>query len=139
MKDAMKGKQKERLNAIRAIQTAFKQKEVDDRIVIDDIEAVTIMAKMVKQRKESIKAYTDARRQDLVDAEQYECDVIYQYMPAPLSSEEISQIIDSAIASVGAVSVKDMGKVMSVVKPQLVGKADIGEMGEIIKKRLSSS
>ena len=133
----MKAKDKERLAGIRAITTAIKQKEVDERITVDDETAITIMTKLIKQRKESIKSYQDAGRDDLVDAEQKELNVIVTYMPEQLSIEEVSKMIDAAIAEVGASSVKDMGKVMAILRPKLAGKADASEAGDIIKKKLS--
>ena len=137
MKEAMKAKDKERLAGIRAISTAIKQKEVDERVVVDDEMAVAIMAKLVKQRKESIKSYLDAGRQDLVDNEQKELDVIIKYMPAQLSSEEVSKMIDAAILEVNATTIKDMGKVMAILRPKLAGKADVSEAGDMIKQKLS--
>jgi len=136
MKEAMKAKDKERLAGIRAITTSIKQKEVDERIVVDDKMAVEIMAKLVKQRKESIKSYQDAGRQDLVDNEQKELDVIITYMPQQLSSQEVDKMIDDAIAEVGGTTVKDMGKVMAILRPKLAGKADVSEAGDMIKKKL---
>ena len=136
MKEAMKAKDKERLAGIRAITTSIKQKEVDERIVVDDKMAVEIMAKLVKQRKESIKSYQDAGRQDLVDNEQKELDVIITYMPQQLSSQDVDKMIDDAIAEVGATTVKDMGKVMAILRPKLAGKADVSEAGDMIKKKL---
>ena len=98
--------------------------------------AVEIMAKLVKQRKESIKSYQDAGRQDLVDNEQKELDVIITYMPQQLSSQDVDKMIDDAIAEVGATTVKDMGKVMAILRPKLAGKADVSEAGDMIKKKL---
>ena len=138
MKEAMKAKDKERLAGIRAITTSIKQKEVDERIVVDDKMAVEIMAKLVKQRKESIKSYQDAGRQDLVDNEQKELDVIITYMPQQLSSQEVDKMIDDAITEVGATTVKDMGKVMAILRPKLAGKADVSEAGDMIKKKLGA-
>jgi uncharacterized protein YqeY len=137
MKEAMKAKDKERLAGIRAITTAIKQMEVDQRIDVTDEIAVTIMTKLIKQRKESIKSYQDAGRPELVEAEQKELDVITTYMPEQLSTEEVSKLIDDAIAEVGATTVKDMGKVMAILRPKLAGKADASEAGDLIKKKLS--
>jgi len=111
MKAAMKAKEKTRLGAIRSIQAGIKQKEVDDQVEVDDGMAIEVMSKMLKQRKESIKSYTDGNRLDLAAKEQEECDVIAEYMPKPLSEAEIDAIVVAAIAKVGAVTVKDMGKV----------------------------
>lgn len=138
MKESMKNKQKERLSAIRSILTAIKQKEVDERVVVDDEMAIAIMSKLVKQRKESIKSYADAGRQDLVESEQAELDTINSYLPKPLSLEEVEAIIDSFIVSTEAKTIKDMGKVMNAIKPLLTGKADISDVGAIIKKKLST-
>lgn len=138
MKTAMKEKQKERLAAIRAIQTAIKQKEVDDRVQVDDAAAVAVMSKLIKQRKESIQSYTAANRLDLAETEQKEVEVITEYLPAQLSPQEIEQIISDCIAKAAATTIKDMGKVMGLAKPLLEGKADIAEVGAAIRKRLSS-
>lgn len=137
MKEAMKAKDKERLAGIRAITTAIKQMEVDQRIDVTDEITVTIMTKLIKQRKESIKSYQDAGRPELVEAEQKELDVITTYMPEQLSTEEVSKLIDDAITEVGATTVKDMGKVMAILRPKLAGKADASEAGDLIKKKLS--
>ena len=137
MKEAMKGKQKNRLSAIRSIQTAIKQKEVDDRVEVSDEAAILIMSKIVKQRRESIKSYSDCGRPDLIANEQEEIDTINKYLPQPLSSEDIERAINEAILRLGATSVKDMGKVMNDLKPHLAGKADIAEVGSIIKAKLS--
>lgn len=120
----------------RAIQTAIKQREVDDRIVVDDAEAVNIMSKLVKQRKESIKSYAESGRADLVAAEESELAVIQTYMPQQLSTEEVEKIIDETIARLGATTIKDMGKVMGELKTQLTGKADISSIGDSLKKKL---
>ena len=136
MKAAMKSKDKEKLAGVRAIQTAIKQREVDDRIVVDDAEAVNIMSKLVKQRRESIKSYEESGRSDLVAAEESELAVIQTYMPKQLSTEEVEKIIDETIARLGATTIKDMGKVMGELKTQLVGKADISSIGDSLKKKL---
>ena len=137
MKEAMKSKQKERLAAIRAIQTAIKQKEVDDRVIVDEDAAILIMSKLVKQRKESIKSYLDGGRSDLADAETVECNFIQSYMPTQLSQEEIAAVITESIRTINATTIKDMGKVMADIRPKLSGKADLSQVGEIIKKLLS--
>ena len=139
MKEAMKTRQKEKLTAIRAILSAIKQKEVDERVDVDDEAAIGIMSKLVKKGKESIKSYTDAGRLDLVDSEQAECDFIASYMPTPLSEDEVNRMIDDAIATLGAKDIKGMGKVMAELKPKLLGKADISKVGDIIKKKLTPS
>jgi len=137
MKAAMKNKEKLRLSAIRAINTAIKQKEVDERVSVTDEIAVEIMSKMLKQRKESILSYSNAGRADLVEQEEGECLVIKSYMPESFDSETIEKMITESISRLEAKSVKDMAKVMADLKPRLVGKADISEVGAIIKKKLS--
>lgn len=137
MKEAMKSKQKERLAAIRAIQTALKQVEVDERRVLDAPEELAIMAKLVKTRKESIASYTAAGRADLADVEQAEINCISTYMPQPLSSEKVEEMVSAAIAKVGAVSIKDMGRIMAELRGPLAGLADMADVGAKIKKRLT--
>lgn len=136
MKEAMKAKEKERLSAIRAILTLIKQKEVDDRVVVDDGEALVLMAKLVKQRKESITSYRAAGRLDLVAGEEAELQEILKYMPQQMSSEEIESLILAAIAKVGATTIKDMGKVMAELRGPMQGKADMSQVGPSIKKLL---
>ena len=136
MKNAMKNKEKDKLNAIRAIQTVIKQKEVDERIDVNDEIAFQLMAKLVKQRKESIKSYQDANRMDLVEQEQLELDFIQSYMPKQLDTKEIENIVDSTIAKLEAKSVKDMGKVVSELKILLSGKADMSEVSTMVKGKL---
>lgn len=138
MKAAMKAKEKVRLGAIRAAQTAMKQKEVDDRVEMTDEIAIEIMAKLIKQRRESVKSYQDAGREDLVAQEEEEIATIQEYLPAQLSTEEIDAIIAKAITDSGASSVKDMGKVMGLVKPQVTGRADMASIGGIIKDKLNA-
>lgn len=137
MKAAMRAQEKQRLGAIRLIQAAFKQKEVDDRVAITDEIALQIMDKMVKQRRESIKQFTDAKRQDLVEKEEFELAVLQEFMPAALSADEIQSIIAAAIKQTGATTAKDMGQVMAIVKPQLQGRADMGEVSKTIKSLLA--
>lgn len=139
MKDAMKAKDKVKLSGVRAIQAAIKQKEIDDRIVVDDEQAIIIMSKLIKQIRESIKSYGDAGRQDLVDKEQAELDVVSTYMPVQLSAEEVDKMIDDCIVRLGATTIKDMGKVMAELKPVLMGKTDNAAVGASIKKKLSGS
>jgi uncharacterized protein YqeY len=110
---------------------------VDERVEVNDEIIIQIMAKLVKRGKESMKSYGDAGRQDLIDAEAMECGIIESYMPAQLSEDEVSKMIDSTIAALGAKTVKDMGKVMGDLRPKLTGKADMSKVGEIIKKKLS--
>lgn len=137
MKTAMKSQDKQRLSAIRLITAAFKQVEVDERIVIEDERAIAILSKMVKQRQDSISEYQKANRQDLVDQEQFEINIIKEFLPAPLSDAEISQLIQSAIAASGAKAMQDMGKVMAILKPQVQGRADMGAISGKIKEHLS--
>jgi len=136
MKAAMKAKEKERLAGIRAVLTAIKQKEVDERVVIDDKICIEIMAKLVKTRRESITSYSAAGRQDLVDQETAELNVIQSYLPAQLSDEEIEKLVKEAVAKVGAATIKDMGKVMGELRGPLAGKADMAKVGALIKKQL---
>eukprot|EP00596_Hydrurales_sp_CCMP1899_P009579 CAMPEP_0119046334 /NCGR_PEP_ID=MMETSP1177-20130426/45919_1 /TAXON_ID=2985 /ORGANISM="Ochromonas sp, Strain CCMP1899" /LENGTH=166 /DNA_ID=CAMNT_0007019339 /DNA_START=215 /DNA_END=715 /DNA_ORIENTATION=- len=136
MKDAMKSKDKVKLSGVRAIQAIIKQKEVDERIVVSDDESIIIMSKLIKQIKESIKSYGDAGRQDLVDKEQAELDVVQTYMPVQLAAAEVEKIVDDCIVRLGATTIKDMGKVMADLKPVLTGKTDTSEVGALIKAKL---
>ncbi len=137
MKAAMRAQEKQRLGAIRLILAAFKQKEVDERIVITDDIALQILDKMVKQRRESIKQFEVAKRDDLVANEQFELDIIHEFLPAALSPAEVQQIIAEAIKQTGATTAKDMGQVMAIVKPQLQGRADMSEVSKVIKSLLA--
>lgn len=137
MKDAMKSKQKDRLAVIRMLLAAIKQREVDERIEVDDTILLTILDKQVKQRRESAKVYHEAGRTELAEKEEAEITVIQSYLPKALTEEEINQLIDSVIESSGAQSMQDMGKVMGILKPQVQGKADMGQISQLIKKRLS--
>ncbi|KJS08210.1 MAG: glutamyl-tRNA amidotransferase [Gammaproteobacteria bacterium BRH_c0] len=136
MKDAMRAKDKERLGAIRLILADFKRIEVDERIEIDDERALVILDKMLKQRRDSIKQFTDGGRQDLAEKEQAEIEVIQTFLPTPLTPAEIDDLVAAAISATGAESVKDMGKVMAIVKPQVQGRADVGAVSQAIKARL---
>ena len=138
MKEAMKAKNKVQLGAIRAIQTAIKQKEVDDRVELDDTMIINILSKLVKQRRESIKSYLEANRQDLVEIEQAELDTIEKYLPKQLTEEEVEVLIDKCIVAASASTIKDMGKVMNLLRPLLTGKADMSNVGEKIKAKLST-
>ena len=138
MKAAMRAQEKQRLGVIRLIQAAFKQKEVDERIVITDELALQILDKMLKQRRDSIKQFADAKRDDLVAVESYEVTVIQEFMPAALSAEDVTKLVADAISEAGAKSVKDMGQVMSILKPKMQGRADMGEVGKIIKSMLAT-
>jgi uncharacterized protein YqeY len=137
MKSAMKAKDKEALKAIRMILGAINLKEVDDRIKLDDTQVLTVIQKMVKQRKDSISQFKDAGRTDLVDVEEEELAIINNYMPAQLSETEIATAVEKAIADTGATSMQDMGQLMGVLKGQLGGKADMGVVSGIIRSKLS--
>lgn len=137
MKEAMRAHQKERLATIRLMLAALKQVEVDERIELDDSRVITILDKMVKQRRESIRQYEAAARQELADIEQAEIEVIQGFMPKALSEEEVRAIIVQAIADTGASSMKDMGAVMNIARPQLMGKADMGAVSQLVKQLLN--
>ncbi len=137
MKSAMKAKDKDALRAVRMILGAIKQKEVDDRIELDDTQVLAVIQKMVKQRKDSISQFKDAGRTDLVEVEEAELVIINNYMPAQLSEAEIATAVDKAIADTGASSMQDMGKLMGVLKGQLGGKADMGTVSVLIRSKLS--
>ncbi len=137
MKAAMKSGNKARLGVIRLILSAIKQVEVDERIVLDDQRTVLVLDKMLKQRRESIRQYGDAGRNDLVAVEEAEILVIQDFLPQPLSADEIDQMISAAIAESGAVSVKDMGKVMGLLKTPMQGRADMSVVGVKIKAALA--
>ena len=136
MKAAMKSGAKERLLVIRLIQAGIKQREVDERIELDDTQVLAVMEKMLKQRRDSIAQFGAANRQDLVDIEEAEVAVIQTYIPAALGDDEITAIIAAAIASTGASDAKDMGKVVGAVKPQVAGRADMGKVSQQIKTAL---
>ena len=138
MKDAMRAKDKGRLGAIRLIQAEFKRIEVDERIEIDDTRALAVLDKMVKQRRDSISQYESADRQELADVEIAEISVIQDFLPAALSDEEISTMVQAAIQQTGASSMADMGKVMAIIKPQIQGRADAGAVSGLIKATLTS-
>jgi hypothetical protein len=137
MKAAMKGGEKARLGVIRLITAAIKQREVDERIELDDEQVLIVLDKMVKQRRDSIKQYTDAGREDLAAIEEAEVEIIQAYLPAALSDDEIAAIVEAAIAQTGASSMADMGKVMGIVKPQVQGRGDMGAVSGIVKQKLS--
>ena len=137
MKLAMKAKDKARLKAIRMILEAIKQREVDECIELDDVQALGVVQKMVKQRKDSISQFKKASRTDLVDIEEAELAIINHYMPEQLSDAEISAAIDKAIADTGASSMQDMGKLMGLLKSQLDGNADMGVVSGLIRSKFS--
>lgn len=136
MKAAMRGGDKPRLAAIRLIMAAIKQREVDERIELDDAQVTAVLDKMVKQRRESIEQYQSAGREELAAKEQQEIEVIQDYLPEPLTEAEIDQLIAEAIAASGASSIKDMGKVMGQLKPKLQGRADMGAVSGQVKAKL---
>ncbi len=138
MKDAMRAKDKDLLGTIRLIQAAIKQREVDERIELNDEQVLVVLDKMVKQRRDSITQYRDAGREELAAKEEAELEIIQRYLPEALSEAEVDKLIDEAIASTGAESMKDMGKVMGMLKPKVQGRADMGAVSARIKARLSS-
>jgi len=137
MKLAMKAKEKEKLGVIRLILAAIKQREVDERIELDDQQVLQLLDKMVKQRRDSIEQFDKAGRDDLSVIEQQEMLIIQQYLPQQLTDAEIEALIDAAVASSGAAGMKDMGKVMGILRPQLQGRADLGAASQKIKAKLS--
>jgi uncharacterized protein len=136
MKAAMRAGEKERLGAIRMITAAIKQREIDERITLDDAQVVAVLEKMIKQRKESLAQFQAGNRPDLADKENAEITLLQGYMPSPLSGAEIDALISDAIAATGATSVKDMGKVMGVIKAKAQGRADMAAVGAKIKAKL---
>ena len=132
----MRAGEKERLGVIRMITSAIKQREVDERIVLDDAQVLVVLEKMIKQRKESIAQFQVGNRQDLVDKESAEITLLQTYMPSRLSDAELDALIAEAVATTGAASIKDMGKVMSVIKAKAQGRADMGAVGAKIKAKL---
>ncbi len=136
MKAAMKGGDKARLGVVRLMLAAIKQREVDERIELDDSQVLAVLDKMVKQRRDSMQQYGDAGRDDLATVEAAEIDVIQEFLPTALSETEISAIIEAAIAETGAESMRDMGKVMGIVKPQVQGRADVGQVSGLVKQKL---
>ncbi len=138
MKTAMRSGEKDRLAVIRSVQAAIKQREVDERITLDDAQVLAVLEKMIKQRKESIAAFEAGNRADLVAKETAEIAVLQPYLPAQLSAAELEAIIDAALKQTGASTIKDMGKVMAVVKAQAAGRADMGAVGGLIKAKLGA-
>ncbi|RTZ63779.1 MAG: GatB/YqeY domain-containing protein [Aquificaceae bacterium] len=136
MKSAMRNKEKGRLLTIRTILAAIKQQEVDTRLALDDADVIAILDKMCKQRRESIAQFTKADRNDLVEQEEAELDVIQVYLPEPLTDDELQSLISAAMSETGASSMKDMGKVMSYIKPKAQGRADMGKVSGMIKSQL---
>ncbi|MEI2636448.1 MAG: GatB/YqeY domain-containing protein [Methylotenera sp.] len=137
MKNAMRAKDSVRLGAIRLLQAAIKQREVDERIDLDDAAVIAVIEKMLKQRRDSIAAYESANRTDLADVEKFEVSVLQTYLPQQLTEEEIKVILEKVVTDTGAEGVKDMGKVMAAIKPLVAGKADMGKISGLIKTRLA--
>ena len=137
MKTAMREKNAQKLGTIRLLTAAMKQKEVDERVELTDEMIVTIIEKMLKQRRDSISQYESAGRQDLADQEKFELNLLQGYMPAQLSAEEIEAEVVAAIAATGAAGPQDMGKLMGLLKPKLAGKADMAAVSALIKKKLA--
>ena len=136
MKAAMRSGEKERLGVIRMITSAIKQREVDERISLDDAQVLSVLEKMIKQRKESVEQFKIGGRQDLVDKEAAEIALLQGYMPSQLSAAELDALINDAVATTGAASIKDMGKVMAIIKAKAQGRADMGAVGAKIKAKL---
>jgi uncharacterized protein YqeY len=136
MKASMRSGEKERLGVIRMITSAIKQREVDERITLDDAQVLSVLEKMIKQRKESLVQFQAGNRPDLVDKESREITLLQSYMPTQLSDAEVDALIHEAIAATGAASIKDMGKVMGIIKGKAQGRADLGQVGAKIKAKL---
>jgi uncharacterized protein YqeY len=136
MKAAMRSGEKERLGTIRMITAAIKQREVDERITLDDSQVLSVLEKMIKQRKESLEQFKAGNRQDLADKESAEITLLQSYMPAQLSGAELDALINEAVSATGAASIKDMGKVMGLIKAKAQGRADMGAVGAKIKAKL---
>jgi uncharacterized protein YqeY len=138
MKNAMRAKDSARLGAIRLLQSAIKQREVDERIELDDMQVVEAIEKMLKQRRDSISQYEAANRHDLADVEKFEVGVLQEYLPQALTDQEVDVILTQVITETGAVGIKDMSKVMAGIKPLVVGRADMAKISGLIKSRLGS-
>jgi uncharacterized protein YqeY len=136
MKAAMKAAERRRLGVIRLMLAAIKQREVDERIQLDDTQVLAVLDKMVKQRRDSLEQYRQAGRSDLAEQEAYELTVIQDYLPAPPSDQELATLVQEAIAASGAGSMKDMGKVMAVLRPQVQGRVDMGAVSALVKQGL---
>jgi uncharacterized protein YqeY len=137
MKSAMRAKEKQRLGTIRLILAAIKQREIDERINLDDTQIIAVLDKMLKQRRDSLAQYEKADRQDLAKQEAFEINIIQTYLPQPLSDAELADLIKTAISATGATSIKDLGKVMGHLKPLVQGRADMRALSANIKQRLS--
>lgn len=137
LKTAMRAKEKERVAVLRLVMAEFKRIEVDERIAVDDTRALGLLDKMVKQRRDSEQQYRQAGRDDLAAQEAYEITEIAQFLPAALSAQELEQIVAAAIVSAGVNEARDMGKAMALIKPQVQGRADMGEVSKLLKAKLS--
>jgi uncharacterized protein YqeY len=137
MKAAMRARETARLSAIRLILAAIKQKEVDERVELTDADVLSILEKMMKQRRESIAQFESAARTDLADAEKFELGILSAYLPQQASASEVEQEVARAVAESGASGIKDMGKVMALLKPRLSGRADMGKVSALVKAKLS--
>jgi uncharacterized protein YqeY len=137
MKAAMRAKDSARLSAVRLLLSGIKQREVDERKELSDAEVTAVIEKMIKQRRESIAQYEKAARKDLVDAEKFELDLLIGYLPQQMSDAELSQAVDAAVSEAKPAGIKEMGKVMALLKARLVGKADMGKVSALVKTRLS--
>jgi len=137
MKAAMRAKDSARLSAVRLLLAALKQKEVDERKELSDADVVSVVEKMIKQRRESIAQFEQAGRKDLVDAEKFELQVLSGYLPQQMSEAEISQAVEAAMSEAKPAGIKDMGKVMALLKPRLAGRADMGKVSSLVRSRLS--
>ncbi len=138
MKTAMRAKDSARLGAVRLLQAAIKQREVDERIELDDMQVIEAIEKMLKQRRDSISQYEAANRHDLADVEKYEVGVLQEYLPQALTEAEIDGLLEQVVRETAASGIKDMGKVMAAIKPLVVGRADMGKISGLIKSRLSA-
>lgn len=138
MKTAMRAKDSARLGAIRLLLAALKQREVDERIELNDTQVIEAIEKMLKQRRDSISQYAAAHRQDLVDVEEFEVSVLQTYLPQALTEDEVNALLEKVVAETAASGIKDMGKVMAAIKPLVVGRADMGKISGLIKARLSA-
>ena len=138
MKTAMRAKDSARLGAIRLLQAAIKQREVDERIELDDTQVIAVIEKMLKQRRDSISQYEAADRQDLADVEKYEMNVLQDYLPQALTGDEVAAILDKVVVETGASGIKDMSKVMAAIRPLVIGRADMAEISGLIKSRLNA-
>lgn len=137
MKNAMRAKDSARLGTIRLLQAAIKQREVDERIELDDTAVIAVIEKMLKQRRDSIAAYESANRTDLADVEKFEVSVLQTYLPQQLTEDEIKAVLEKVVTETGASGIKDMSKVMAAIKPLVAGRADMGKISGLIKTRLA--